>query len=545
MHNIDFKLQKKIREKYTNNFPEYTDKYWIIHSDSKQTPIKINKISTESNFNENKYFILVFYFFIQKTTTIYSFRTLSDYRVIVRDFVIFLNKYHKEVISFNMVDYKILLSYSNYLQNKKNNDKKYNMIISLLKKIGELDNKLVNQNVIDFKIPKVKFQNNTTKRIYYSDDEFNFVVKTSIYFINEYLSKNKNITDNMFVQFSYWLIACCTGFNKTGLNSLTTSSFEEIETNKYLIVAEKNRGASGFQHVTLTLNDNNNLIIKVFEKLKELNNKNQDQLSEEEKYSLFPLFNKNFKNNNNESFKYFSYNGNINFILDGAESRKIINNQKFGKFATFSTLKIRRNWSTKVFDITNSIKIASNLLNHKNVSTTVKHYLGSNISLEIQKKFNLFQELLFCYSKNKNFESWTEFQEIFNLKEKNNEIIVKEISEGIYDTISGKCIKNDNNICRSYLQCFKCENYSIIGDKDLWKVLSLKELLKEKENSKFFIDNYLPIINSIEDIIENFDQDIIVKVKNNFHKFGLHPFFKNKTIFDKIIEDFERILINE
>jgi hypothetical protein len=537
---IDLILQKKIRKKQSNSFPEYDSSYWVLKNPSgKGEKLYINRISSSNVFNKNKFFILDFYFFIEKNNDFLSFTSLQSYVSSLKVFLSFLNENYPEINEFSDIDYNILISYSHFLQSKKNNKTKYGQLILFLRALLNLDANLINKDIIEGKIPNLKFKENKTKREYYSEKDFEVIVKTIIYFINKYFKESDSVEENVFVKFSYWLLASCIGFNKTGLNSLTVNSIEEIEKNKFLIVGEKNRSTKGYQNITLNL-EKNNLILKVIIELKRINNQNANKLNDNYKNTLFPLYNHNRSKENNIS-EYISYDGNINFLEKGTKTRQEIDLISNNNFVMFSTLKIRNSWSNKVFDISKSESIASKMLNHKKATTTTKHYLNKKISNVIQKKFLLFQEILFCYSENKEFDKWIEFQNAFNIKNKNNEILIKEINNGVFQTFVGNCMKQDSNVCRSYLQCFKCQNYSIIGDKDLWKVLSFKELLKSKNNKI----EYQNIINSIEEIIENFDEKILNDVKSKYQKLGLHPFFKNEVVFKKIIEDYERSLIND
>lgn len=549
MNNIvDFNLIRKINISYPNNFPSYGDNYWkIIDSSKNNIPLRIDKISTNENFNKNEFFIKDFYFFYLKSKDIYSFRSLLDFRSNIKVFIDFINKAEPNITTFSQVDYDILISYSNYLSNHKNNDKKFQILKRFLLFLSTIDSNLVSNDILSHKIPKIKFLSKIDNHSLYSEEDVSNISKIIIFFIRSYFNGDYHIAnENIFVKFSYWFFALCTGFNKTGLNGLSTESFELIEEDenqkKYLVIGEKNRSNHGYQHITLSVdNSEDNLFTKIIEELFNINNKNKCFLPENYKDTIFPLKNQNYIKNSSNSNAYIPYNGNINFLLEGTRTRSIINDNNF-TYIAFSTYKIRNNWSNKVFNLSKSEKIVSKMMNHNEVDTTIKHYLNKNISLKILYKFNLFQELLYSYSINEEYTKWSIFQKEFNIDKKNIDIICKEINEGVYESFMGNCFQKENDHCKTYFNCFNCENFSIIGEKDLWKILSFKEIiLSKKESSVLFDSHYQPLISTIDSILSDFEVDVLIKAKNMFNKYGLHPFWKNEKIFNIISEDFERL----
>lgn len=545
---IDFNLKKNLNIEYPISFPSYDSDYWIIRDNSNNIlPLRINRISSKINFNRNEFFIKDFHFFCLKSKDIYSFRTLLDFRSYIKVFIDFINEKEPSITTFKQVDYNILLSYSNYLNDKKNNDTKFRSLKKVLLHLSAIDSRLVSDDINSHKIPKIKFLNEINNHSHYSEEDISNVSKIILFFIKSYFEGNYHIADkNIFIKFSYWFLALCTGFNKTGLNSLSIESFELIEENKkqrkYLIIGEKNRATKGYQHITLSVdNDKDNLFIKVIEELININDKNKDYLSENHKNTIFPLENQNHIKNSHRSYAFIPYNGNVNFLLEGTKTRDIIDNNGF-KYVTFSTYKIRNNWSNKIFDLSKSEKIVSKMMNHKKVDTTIKHYLNTNISSKILYKFNLFQELLYMYSINENYENWSVFQKEFNIDKKNSNVICKEISEGVYESFLGNCFQKENDNCKTYFNCFNCENFSIIGEKDLWKIISFKELVfRKKKSSDFFKSHYQPLVSTIDSILSDFDVDVLIGAKKMFNNHGLHPFWKNDKIFDIISNDFERL----
>lgn len=532
MSKIDFKLVNKIKLKKDLSFPEYHDDHWVIENKKgKSRPIKIQKISSESLFEKNKAFIVDFRFFIQKYYSYLSFNTLLDYCDNFKIFLSYLNEHEDNVLSFADISYNTLLGFGNFLQDKKGNVKKYNVILSILKKSIHLEDIKLHQDIQELRIPKIKLSNNKETIKYYSEEDFESVVTIILYFINDYFNNNHSDT-NTFVKFSYWLIACCTGFNKTALNSLSIDSFEFLDNGSLLIVGEKNRSSKGYQHITLNINENGKLLIKVIEELKKIREENKQYLSEFEKNTIFPLYNQNFQKNKKNSFKYISYNGNLNFLSKRSPIyKKIINNNSLN-YVLFSTLKIRNNWANKIFDLSQSEKITSKIMNHKSEKTTLNNYLNRRVSQEVQKKFLIFQELLYSFAKNTEFNKWSEFQKAFNVSDNDLDQIVFDLKNGVFETIIGNCLKDNSSNCKNYLQCFDCENFSIIGEKDLWKIISFKELLKSEQG-----DRFIDVIQSIDDIISDFDDHLLLKVKEQYHSFGRHPFFKNKNIINVLIKE--------
>ncbi len=269
-------------------------------------------------------------------------------------------------------------------------------------------------------------------------------------------------------------------------------------------------------------------------------------------YKVFKELTDNYKkllkeNKNIALFSYRGLTGHNKYLGAGADIHKLAvfkkyvdNNPSEFEVPFFSTAKIRNFLSASVYHKTRDEKIVSTMLDHNSLSMTKTHYMKHKIDDKIRLKFNTVQELMVSFSKNENFDDWITFQNALDLKDTDLETIIARLKEGFYSSQVGQCIrhkKETDNLCTSYINCFECKHFSVIGDRDAWKLMSFKEALIDLKGRSKEYDWIYPII---DNILLSFDKEILIKARNKLKDRGRHPFWKNKIIIKNITEQYER-----
>lgn len=541
---IDFDIAR-LNVRYDSDFDiEDTDK-WLISK-----PNDRNKFNLKNLFPQNPKFyksiLLDLRYFFNSEKEMSSISTLICHFSYLKPFVKYLFENEKQVKSFSEIDYEVLFRYVNYLKTEKSAYTKYRRLKSFLgllikyKKIN-INNDLKNKNY-----PIIKFNTVSKEKIkHYDDEEYEILRKVILHIIKEYLDNEEtSIKEHIFVKACYWMFSLMTGFNKKGLDTLTFDSISIIEEDKinkkYLIIGEKNRSVLGYQSCHLVIfKERNHLFEIVMEKLKIINSKYRDEVERKYQNSLWVYFN---NVSSSKSGKVLNYDGSISNFQSTKKFKEIFSFYS-NKNIRISSFKNRKKWAMEMFDISKSEQVVSKMMNHKNLDVTIGHYLKYEISSEIKLKFNIFQELMNSFARNENFKDWIKFQEAFGVKELNVDYIYKGIHNGDFNTSLGNCInkiKSDGSLCQSYFNCFNCKNFSIIGEKDIWKIISFRESLMEETIGKHnYISHYEPIIMTINNILVDFDKKIIIEGKNLLKKHGRHPFWRNKQMIKSLIKDFE------
>jgi len=388
----------------------------------------------------------------------------------------------------------------------------------------KLSDDILKRNYPNVKFPKYQTRENTP----YNDDDFlklSLLVKNMIKLYFSGNCKNKSLL----VKASYWYLAMYTGFNQTGMNSLNLDSFKLIskDNNKFFyITCEKNRSEQVKQIMIIPLSKDNDLFIKMFDELKKINTdvdcKDKNLFS----YNLYE--------------KTYEYLGESIAFHKLDDVKKHIEKNKIKNIKRLSTSKIRQFFSSKMMDSTKSVLLVSKMMGHKNVKTTEKHYMKHQINNDLKFKFNIVQNLMNSFSNNNDFNDWVVFQNAFGISKLTIEELHFKIKNGDFDNAVGKCIKDLNykeDKCKSYINCLSCRNFTIIGEIDLWKIISFKESLINNCSSKD-IDWILNLINNT---ISEIDNELLIVVKKRISKSGLYPFWKNelmiKTIFEEYISE--------
>ena len=177
------------------------------------------------------------------------------------------------------------------------------------------------------------------------------------------------------------------------------------------------------------------------------------------------------------------------------------------------------------------------MMGHSNIKTTEKHYIKHQINSELQFKFNIVQNLMNSFSNNNSFNDWVLFQNAFGISKLSIEEIYLKIKDGYFDNAIGKCIKDSDykeDKCRSYLNCLSCKNYSIVGEIDLWKIISFKEAIIKN----CFENDFQWVIDIIENTIKDMDTDLIFLAKKRMAKYGPYPFWKNELMVKAIVKGY-------
>lgn len=510
------------------NYP-VDDKAWFI--ETKNVSANINIVKLINNYEKQiqlmkdfKHFINIQKMSVNEATLICYFNTFKQFMDVV-------NSSDIKIYRFLDIDYVVMEKYVEYLKTSKGAYVKYRDLKNIFRKVAQTNGILVSEDLKNKNYVQIQLNKNTTHRTHYTEDEFKALSKTLVSIITNYLDGNNEITSSCFIMASYWFISICTGFNQTGMNSLTIDSFEYFDENKNIltIIAEKNRSLKGYQFANISFNnENNNLLTMVIKKLIDLNSEN--------------------KLSNNYLFMHKPSNSNQYFMYNGV-SANLLRNGIYNKYATLnncsvklSTAKIRNYRSLFLYDKSKNEKLVSDLMNHKSVKTTIEHYIKQTIENKDNIGLFLVQNLLTSFINNDSFDDWATFQKHFDLKDSDQSIIVKNINDGVYNSPLGTCIKNTElkEPCTSYINCFKCRHYSVVGDRDLWKILSFRECIIDYSNVHNEND-YSWILEAINSLLYNFEKSDIDKAKQQLKK-GRHPFWKNEIMLKQIIADYEEIL---
>jgi hypothetical protein len=533
---IDFKLHKKELDFFDNSEKPLTDISWrILHSDGSNKAININNITNKDNFKNQINLMKELRYFFTKEKDYLSEKTLSSKCKNFKLFNEFLIENKINVTKLSDINYNEIALYVEYLKTQSSAYRKYLDLTSMLTSMKKYEKIILSSDVKNEKYPLVKFPRKSSKSLeYYTKNEFDLIVKTIKNIIIDYFEYN-TISDDIFVKSSYWLISFCSGLNETALVNLKIDSFEIITdkygNKEYIFFGQKNRGIKGYQisKVLIAKTNTEHLFDKIINKLLQINN----------------LANKELSIKNNDLFIYYSKRKKSYFSYDGAQKTltrtktyKSYSNLNNSEDVTLSTLKIRNQWSNEMFDINKNIAIVSKMLGHDNENTTVTHYLNTKITEDHQIKFSIFQELLLSFSKNKYFNNWIEFQKNIDINKKGFPEIINELKSGKYDTSIGKCINKEDekgNICESYLSCFQCENFSIVGERDLWKTLSFREALHQLKG-----DNpiYTEIFTNIDNILKKVNRNDLISTRKKTMK-KIHPFWKNQIMIKTITNNYE------
>lgn len=503
---------------------------WTIRSEDPNISESINLINI-IDLNKYPYQISILKdlkFFFKNEINFCSYNSMYAYYKTIRYFFTFVHKNKIDLYNLSDINYQVLFMYKEHLKSQNNAFDKYTRLISILKKIKNHEIK-ISDDLINGNIPKHTFKvlKNTAQNLY-TKDEFTKLFKVITNIINDYFNKKNDIPKHLFVKSSYWFIAFCSGLNETALKYMTVDSFDvknDKDLTTYRFIGLKNRTSKGHQIATVSFN--RDLEIHIFEKvmneLLKINNSYRHFISENDNpLSLFV-----HEPYARSSKTYQIYRGGIGSMKENPLYRKYLDEYKISHLS-LSTQKIRNQWSNEMFDLSKSEQLVSSMLGHENLNTTLNHYMKNNISSEVQFKFNLLQQLMSCFSSNSNFNDWVIFQENFNISDSNIAEVVNKISSGYYSTGVANCFKQETNLCSDYIKCFNCKNFSIIGEKDLWKIMSFRESLIELDKG------YEWLISDITNIIKEFDQSLIIKAKNLL-KNSRHPFWRNNLMAEQII----------
>lgn len=546
---IDFNLEK-LNTKYNTSELPYGDKSWQFKNPDHKNVIYIDRIVKEKYFYDYLPILKDMRFYCENQLKSFSHATILNQFGCIRLFFSFLNEREIKINNLKDIDYNILVMYAEWLKGEKSSNLKWNTIILILKNLStydevEVSDDINNRNFPNYSFPK--YSEIKKEGVFYTKDEFDNVSKIIINIIKDYFNQNKNNTySDIFVKTSYWLFALCTGLNETALKTLRFRDIEILKedenTKTYLITGIKNRSKNGIQQHTITIKKNkDNLIELVLNELKNINlDLNNNEVLNNDFIFNYPKFNNDRWNNKSiRSEGFIKYKGNSIDLLKTTQFKNKITLFNLESIK-LSTRMIRKHWAIGLLEATNSEQIVSRMLGHENINTTKEHYLKQSISKNAELKFNLFQELIYLFSKESNINDWVVFQERVGLKNLEIEDIINRIKNGGFDSSIGKCIKNENIVCTSYLNCFNCNNYSILGDKDLWKVMSFREALIElKQNEYNYDELYKPIIETIDSILITFDKQDILKARQLLRK-NKHPFWKSPIMIKTITDNFER-----
>jgi hypothetical protein len=507
------------------NYP-IDDKSWFIETETVSANINIVKLI--SNYKKQIQLMKEFKHFIKLQKMSVNEATLVCYFNTFKQFMDFINLSSIEVNRFLDIDYFVIEKYVNHLKTATGGYSKYRDLKNILNKVAQTKGIEVSNDVNNKNYVQIKLNKNSTSMVHYTEDEFRAMSKTIVSIVTDYLNDNNSITHSCFIMSAYWFISICTGFNQTGMNSLTTDSFEYFDENKNIltIVAEKNRSFNGYQFSNISFNnETNNLLTMVIKKLIELNSE--------------------ISSANNYLFMHKPINSNQYFMYKGVSST-LIKNSIYIKYSTLhncsvnlSTSKIRNYRSLFLYDKSKNEKLVADMMNHRSVKTTIEHYIKQTISSKDNVGLFLVQNLLTSFANNDKFDDWVTFQNHFDLKNSEQSIIVKNINDGVYNSPLGSCIKNTDikEPCTSYINCFKCRHYSVIGDRDLWKILSFRECVIDYSNDNKKND-YSWIIDGINSLLSNFERNDINHAKQQL-KNGRHPFWRNPIMLKQIIADYE------
>lgn len=516
----------EVKQSFKNIFEDYKSDYWIVGR-LQNLNVRTDTIFSEDFFYKNKEFVIKIHNFVleeKKYITDKSTHVLCyDLRYFFR-YIISIKGY----IDLSEIDYCFLDQYANYIKKTGQSKIKYEKAKKVLNKMKKYDYFYLHKDVLDNNYPvHNNFKKPKKQEDFYNEDNFKNIATCLNNIIEDYFEGK--IQKSIFIKSAYWFLSFCTGFNKTAMDNLNKEYIEKTINKKdenvfYLITGLKNRGKKGFQQSRISVSKNH-----IFEKV--IN----------ELFILHEEIRKNHKINDSYLFYYEKINKNTflkkyhghMFQGDGIEyyfKKHNIENIKF------STQKMRNQWSLKMLSISDDVNKVSQLLDHSNTDITLSYYLKSRLSNTVILKFKAFQELLYQYSNNENFDKWTEFQKILQIDNTNINDIIKKIKEGYYEKATGNCVSNENKSCSNYFNCFNCKNYSIIGDKDLWKLISMRESIIEEGNIKF---NWL--IETINEILKDFSKDDLLIARKIRNEKGRHPYWKNKIMIKTLMNNYEEL----
>ena len=535
---IDLEFHKS-SFKYDNSSKPYNDDSWkVIPDGNSKRYIHIDRISSEEHFNSQLDFIKDYRFFVHSELKFFSHDTLLKFTRMMSFFVEFCNEnLQLNLNGFSDINYSVLSQYGNYLITQENAKNKYSNLLRILKKVSKYKNIEINEDIKNQKFPKINLKQKKNKIIHYTEQEFDLIAKTVINIISDYIKNpNGDIDEATFVKTSYWFIAICSGLNKTAMDTLTIDSLtllkEDEKFKTYIYAGLKNRSTDGYQSGVIKIqNEENHIFETVLNTLKQLNIKNCDFIKPELKNSLFC-----YKASEKSNGKHCVYNGegsSLTITNAYIEYAKKFNSEHL----RLSTLKIRNQWSLKMFDLSKSEAQVSRMLGHASGKTVETSYLRRDISPELQAKFAIVQDLISSFSKHESINDWVKFQKAYNISDDNIAEVIKNLKEGKYNNNLGTCInKEDSNVCNSYLNCFSCENFSIVGEKDAWKLLSFRNAVIEEQKHRN--TDYQWLINNIDEIFKCFNRELIINARTKFRKCS-HPFWKNRIMIKTIMDEHE------
>lgn len=509
------------------NYP-VDDKSWFIETETVSANINIVKLI--SSYKKQIQLMKDFKHFIKLQKMSVNEATLVSYFNIFKNFMDFINSNDIQLNRISDIDYVVMEKYVEYLKTAKGGAAKYRDLKNIFRKLAQTKGILVSEDLKNKNYVQIKLNKNTTPLTHYKEDEFKALSKTIVSIMEDYLSGDNGITESCFVMSSYWFIAICTGFNATGLMSLTRDSFEYFDDNKQIltIIGEKNRSSKGYQIANISFNnESNNLLTRVINKLLDINAVYSEDV------------------NSNSLFIHKQKHVNKCHIYDGSAGTLILNSI-YKKYSTLnnclvkpSTAKIRNYRSLFLYDKSKSEQLVASMMNHRSVKTTIDHYIKQTIDSKDNIGLFLVQNLLTSFVNNDSFDDWVTFQQHFDLKVSDQSIIVKNINDGVYNSPLGVCIKNTDikEPCTTYINCFKCRHYSVIGDRDLWKILSFRECIIDYSKSTNEND-YSWILDAINSLLCNFEKSDLDKAKKQLRN-GRHPFWKNEIMLKQIIADYE------
>lgn len=530
---IDLDISKLIVKKDNNHYP-YNSEEWRFKINEKQY-LYLNKLVDEEDFNSKISIIIDFKYFLKNNKNILSDKTLESYCSNLK----LLLKYEKEsnlkIHKFSDINHHFLLNYCNYLKQKNFTLSVYDTIRALLKRLSKTENIIMHNDIINNIFPSIDLSVNKNLKEHYTEEEFQYLAKFITSSLKSYFEKKSGFTYKNFAKCAYWYISMLSGLNKSALNSLTAESIEKIKENDdvdiYWIVGEKNRNNKKYQNTIFAIKKNNNLFRQVLDELII----NYNNLSKDYKnitlFSYIGLTGLNCYNGSGEVMN--SLNIFKSYLIENPTTFKVPN---------FNSSTIRNFLSASVYHKTKDEKIVSVMLDHKNVSMTNTHYMKHKIDHKILLKFNTIQELIYSFSKNKNFDDWINFQNSLNLKDTELEVIINRLKDGFYSSQLGQCIRHVNkneNICTSYINCFECKHFSIIGERDAWKLISFKESLIELKGKS---DLYNWLYSLIDNILISFEKEILIESRKLLKEKGRHPFWKNQIMIKNITEQYEKNL---
>lgn len=530
---IDLDISKLIVKKDNNHYP-YNSEEWRFKINEKQY-LYLNKLVDEEDFNSKISIIIDFKYFLKNNKNILSDKTLESYCSNLK----LLLKYEKEsnlkIHKFSDINHYFLLNYCNYLKQKNFTLSVYDTIRALLKRLSKTENIIMHNDIINNIFPSIDLSVDKNLKEHYTEEEFQYLAKFITSSLKSYFEKKSGFTYKNFTKCAYWYISMLSGLNKTALNSLIPESIEKIKENDevdiYWIVGEKNRNNKKYQNTIFAIKKDNNLFRQVLDELII----NYNNLSKDYKnITLFSYIGLTGLN------RYQGRGEEIN-ILNIFKSYLIENPTTF-KVPNLNSSTIRNFLSASVYHKTKDEKVVSVMLDHENISMTNTHYMKHKIDHKILLKFNTIQELIYSFSKNKNFDDWINFQNSLNLKDTELDVIINRLKDGFYSSQLGQCIRHVNkneNICTSYINCFECKHFSIIGERDAWKLISFKESLIELKGKS---DLYNWLYSLIDNILISFEKEILIESRKLLKEKGRHPFWKNQIMIKNITEQYEKNL---